>query len=69
MPRYQKISGFERSITRAKLRKFFRNEAQAAEWFGLDRQAIYQWPEDECIPHLRELQLRVEFPNVNWDAL
>lgn len=63
------VEVFARRVTRKTLRKVFTSEGQAARVLGISRQSIYQWPEGECIPHLREYQLRSMFPKMNWDAL
>lgn len=58
-----------RSITHAKVVKFFGTGQAAAEWFGISPEAVSMWPRDKVIPHLRELQLRAAFPGTNWDRM
>lgn len=48
-------------VTKAQVLKHFGSVAKAAEFFGIDPQAIYQW-KDDSIPRQRELELMVRLP-------
>lgn len=54
------------NITKAKAKKLLELETDAdlARFFDIGRWAVGQWPEDEPIPELRELQLRARRPDL-----
>ena len=48
-------------MRKAEVLKHFGSVAKAAEFFGIEPQAIYQW-KDDAIPRERELELMVRIP-------
>jgi hypothetical protein len=54
------------SITKARAKALLEIETDAdlARFFEIGRWAVGQWPEDEPIPELRELQLRDRRPDL-----
>ncbi len=48
----------KRTMTKKHIIKLFGSVQNAANWFGIDRCAVYSWPDNDLIPELRELQIR-----------
>lgn len=50
-------------IAKAKVMEHFGSAKKVAEFFDIEVQAVYQWPEKQ-IPRERELELLLKLPNV-----
>ncbi len=54
----------ERTVTKEEVIEMLGSIPNAARFFGIAQQAIYQWPNFELIPELREAQLRLNHPEL-----
>lgn len=52
-------------LTKARLRDLLKvSDAGIADFFGITRSAVAQWPDDEPIPELRQLQVMKRRPEL-----
>lgn len=51
-------------MTKSELLVTFKTAAEIARFFGITDAAVGQWGDDEPIPELRELQLRLRRPDL-----
>ncbi len=51
-------------ITKRQLLVVFTDQVTIAAQLGITSQAVVQWPMDEPIPYLRELQIRSLYPKL-----
>ena len=58
------LSVMNRTVTKEAALDLLGGAPEAAEFFDIEPQAIYQWDDDELIPELRELQLRTRRPEL-----
>lgn len=54
----------KRAITKEAVIEMLGGVTNTAKFYGIEPQAIYQWPDNELIPELREIQLRYKRPEL-----
>ena len=52
------------AMTKTEVIKIMGSAAEVARFFGITAAAVGQWPDEEQIPELRELQLRLKRPDL-----